>query len=833
MKLSGALKFALRASRRDWRSGELNIIVAAMIIAVANVAVIGLLGDRVERAMNYQASELLAADLVVLQGVPPSPEWREQGTGLGLASTETVEFRSMLVAGERLQLAEVKAVAQGYPLRGVLESTSRQDADTPPQAGGLPGHGEVWLEPRLARLLEVDVGAQIQLGKRSLRVTRFVTREPDRAGGLFSMAPRVLVNLSDLDSTGLIQPGSTIQYRLLVAGEEPALAQFRTLVSAQLAPGGRLQGVRDARPEIKDVFERADRFLGVSALVSVLLSGVAMASAAARYTRRHWDSSALLRCMGASQAFVLACYLWQILLFGLVAALLGGLLGYLVQAGIALLVADLFASYLPPPSLLPLGHALLTGMVMLVGFAFPPLVALRRAPPLRVLQRFASSGGINTVVWYGAAFAAIVGLMLWQTGDVALTLYVLLGGTGTIVALVVPGYALVVLVRALQARGRLKWRLSLANVTRQPGSSLLQVASLALGMMAVLLLAVVHGDLLSLWKARLPERAPNHFMINIQAPQVEGVREFFRQHALDAPRLYPMVRGRLVAINDRAVDAGSYTDSRARRLVQREFNLSWASELREDNTIVSGRFWGQAPGDEPELSIEQGIAATLGIAQGDTLTYLIAGQRLSARVTSVRTVEWDSFNVNFFVLMPPAQLQGYPGSFITSFYLEDDARQVLNVLVKRFPNVTVIDVGAIMAKIRLLMDRLTRAVEVLLLFTLMAGVVVLYAVVHSGKDERVRSNAILRALGATNTVLRRGMLVEFAVVGMIAGTVAALGANLVGFVLAGQLFGLHYYFNIWLWLAGMTGGVVGVCLAGLLATRDVLRLPPLWVLRRS
>lgn len=825
------MKLSWRMLVRDWRAGELRVLALALVVAVGSVTTVGFFTDRIQQSLSTQANLLLGADLVLASDQPLPPIFAAEAARRGLRVERTVAFPSMVLQGEHSQLAEIKAVSPGYPLRGELRVSDRPYAPDW-QAQAVPSSGTAWVDGRLAGQLGVKVGESLQVGAASLAVGALLTQEPDRVGGFFNIAPRLLMSLADLERTQLIQPGSRVSYRLLLAGPERVVDAFRIWAEARIRPGQRLEGVADARPEIRVALERAQQYLGLAALVSVVLAAVAVALAARRFMQRHLDNCAVMRCLGAAQALILRLYLLQFLWLGLVASLLGCVLGYLAQGVLTGWLGELVAATLPAPTLLPAAQGMLTGLALLLGFSLPPLLRLRQVPTLRVLRRELGTPERFGVASYGLGFAALCGLLVWKAGELRLGLY-MVGGLSA--ALAAAGLLSWLLMRALvgfQGSFVSSWRYGVANIRRRAGGSVAQVAAFGLGILALLLLTLVRGDLMESWRTTLPADAPNRFVINIQPDQLASLRQFFAQKGLPAPAVFPMVRGRLSAINGHAVSPAEYPDDRAKRLVEREFNLSWAQRPQPDNVIVAGRWWGEAE-RAPLLSVEEGISQTLHMRVGDTLTFDVAGVAVAGRVANLRKVAWDSFRVNFFVIASPGMLEKQPASYITSFYLAPEHGDLLNEMVRAFPNFTVIDVAAVMQQVRGIMEKVAAAVEFVFLFTLASGLMVLYAAIAATRDERIFEAAILRTLGASRRQLLLGQFAEFAGIGLLAGLVAALGASAMGYVLSVKVFHLPYALNPWLWLIGVAAGGLGVAFAGLLGTRSILGQPPLAVIRRT
>jgi putative ABC transport system permease protein len=833
-----ALAFAARLLARDWRAGELRVLAVGLIVAVTSLTTVAFFADRVKQALSAEANQLLGADLMVISDRPIAPALAERARELGLATVRLVRFPSMTVAGENTVLTEIKAVGPGYPLKGRIAIRTGPDAE-PARPQGIPDAGTVWVDDRLLARLGVGIGDALGVGERRFRIAAQVVEDPETSVGFLNLGPRLTLNLVDLQSTGLIMVGSRVSYRLGVAGAPAAIAAFRAQAERSIGPGQRVEDVRDARPEIRSALERAEKFLGLSALLSVILAAVAVALAARRYLRRHLDGVAIMRCLGASQGLILRLHVAQFVVLGLLASALGCLLGVAGQSVLAALLTPLVGVALPLPGWMPVLQGFAAGFVLLLGFALPPIVALRRVPTLRVLRR--DLGLPDSAGWagYAVGVAALGGLLLWEAQDAKTGWYVLGGAVGTMAALALVTLALLRLATWSGRRAPFAWRFGLANLQRRRFSTVTQVVALGVGILALVLLTLVRSDLLANWRQSLPADAPNRFLVNIQPDQVEPLRAFFAQQGYAAPQMFPMVRGRLVAINGRPVSSLDYSEDRAKRLVDREFNLSWAERPQVDNVILAGRWWTPAQRDAPSFSaedglfsVEDGIAQTLGIRMHDRLTYEIAGSRLEGTVSSLRKVEWDSFRVNFFVVSPPGMLQGYPASYVTSFHLPAERGALMDQLVQRFSNVLVIDVASVLAQVQRIMDQLVKAVEFVFLFGLLAGLVVLFAAISATHDERVFDAAILRTVGATGRQMLSAQAAEFLAIGALAGLLASIGATVLGYVLATRVLNVPYAVDPWVWLAGLAGGTGGVLLAGLLGTRRILRTPPMEIFRR-
>jgi len=823
------LRLALRLLYRQWRSGELLVLALALLIGVAAMTAVGMFTDRIRLVLTQEAGELLAADLSLSSNRPLKPEWLAKVEDLGLEHARFTELRTVVLAANQVQLVEAKGVDDRYPLRGALRIRDRVGAaPTVTQRG--PAAGSVWPDAMLAGRLGLKVGDTLQLGTLSLRVAAILSYEPDRAGSMFTIAPRLMFNLQDLPKTGLIGVGSLRHEHLLVAGNHDAIQGLEAWLQPQLTPSENLRNSREGRPELVSALQRAEHFLGLAALMAVLLAGVAIAIAAHRYARRHFDAAAVMRCMGAGGNTVLQLFALSLLLMGFIAALSGVAVGFAAQEVLAQLLRGLFNQPLPPPGWLPVWFGLSVGLLMLLGFALPPLAALRHVPPLRVLRRELAPDAAGMLVRIAAVCSALL-LCGWQAGEWKLALMVMAGVTATVLLLALFGWLMIRGLQGLRRRGGVAWHYGVANLSRRMSATVVQLVALGLAVMVLLLLTLVRTDLLSNWQQQLPADASNTFLINVQQSQVAPLKHFLQQAGVNDVVFSPMVKGRLLAINDKAVAADDYQQERAQRLVKREFNLSWATQMGADNRIVAGDWW-QADAAAMQWSVEEGLAQTLGIAMGDALTFDIAGTTLVGKVSSLRSVQWDSFRVNFFVIAPPGYLPATQASYITSFYLPPSLHQTSSALLHQFPTITLIDVDEVMQRVRAIIERVALGVEFVFAFTLLAAITVLLAAVQSSLDERVREVAVMRTLGAGNALLHRAVLAEFILLGLLAGLLAALTASAVAWGLSYWVFEMPWTFNPWVLVAGVLVGGLIIPLCGMLATRRVLHTPPLLLLRQ-
>ncbi|MDF2074259.1 ABC transporter permease [Pseudomonas mendocina] len=822
---------AARQLLRDARAGELRVLFFALLVAVAASSAIGYFSARLNDAMLLRASEFLAADLRLSGSTPASQEQIDAGLKLGLDHAQAVEFSSVVAAENGIQLASVKAANSLYPLRGELRSAAEPYAAE--EVGSGPRPGEVWAEARLMVALNLKIGDELEIGAKTLRLSRVLTYDPDTAGDFYSLTPRVLMHLDDLAATEVVQPGSRVRFRELWRGDTETLAAYRQAVEAGLEPNQRLDDARDGNRQVGGALGRAERYLNLASLAAVLLAGVAVALSAARFAARRFDASALLRCLGLSRHEALALFGLQLALLGLIASMLGALLGWAGQHVLFYLLRGLIPDDLPPADLWPALAGMATGLVALAGFALPPLAALGRVPPLRVLRRDMLPVPASSWLVYGAALVAL-GLIMWRLSlDLKLTL-ALLGG-GLLAALLLGGLLLLGLqsLRRLLQRAALPWRLGLGQLLRHPLAAAGQSLAFGLILLAMALIALLRGELLDTWQDQLPEDAPNHFALNVLPAERDAFAARLAELSPHPAPLYPVVPGRLIMINDEPVRQLVTKESRGERAIQRDLSLTWAERLPSDNLITAGSWWGaEHASDLPGVSVEAELAESLQLKLGDRLRFNVGGIEREAQVTSLRQVDWDSFQPNFYMIFEPQTLQDLPATYLTSFYLPPGQDAELIKLSRAFPSVTLLQVDALLAQLRSILAQVTLAIEYVLLFVLAAGITVLLAGLQATLDERIRQGALLRALGAERKLLISARRAEFGLLGAAAGLLAALGCELVSFLLYRYAFDMSWQPHPWLLLLPLIGALL-IGLAGVLGTRRALNASPLSVLREG
>ena len=837
---------AWRQTLRDFRAGELRLLALAVLLAVAALTAVGFFADRLSGGLQRDARQLLGGDAVVGSDRATPPELVALAGSKGLRVAETVSFPSMARApeaqGGATRLVAVKSVSSGYPLRGKLELKERADGPAITVAAA-PEPGTVWVDTALLEALQLAPGGTLLLGDAALTIARLIVIEPDRGAGFSSFSPRVMLNEADLAATGLVQPASRLSYRLVVAAPEGMAAgrgealvrEFTAAAREQIKSvplrGVRVESLESGRPEMKQTLDRAEKFLNLVALLSALLAAVAVGIASRDFASRHLDDCAMLRVLGLSQRRIAGAYTLEFALVGLLASLGGVLIGWAIHHVFVLLLAGLVQGSLPAPGPWPAAFGLGVGMTLLLGFGLPPVLQLARVPPLRVIRRDVGGLKAASVGVLAAGTLGFVALLLAVSSDVKLGAIAVGGFAAAVAVFALAAWAAVALLkRAVPGASAPRWLvLATRQIAARPAFAVLQVSALAVGLLALVLLVLLRTDLISSWRQATPADAPNRFVINLQPDQETPFRAVLAETGVLKYDWYPMIRGRLVAVNGQTVKPQDFGEERAARLVEREFNLSHGAANPEHNQIVAGRWTA----DEADgLSVEDGLATQLGLKLGDTLRFDIGGQLKESRITSLRKVDWGSMRVNFFVIFTVAQMTDVPVTYISAFRAPAVAG-FDNRLSRDFPNITNVDVSASIAQVQRVLDQVIRAVEFLFGFTLVAGLVVLFAAVTATREARSREFAIMRALGAGRHLLAQVQRAELLGVGALAGALASVAAMAVGWLLARYVFEFAWQPVWWVPLAGAAAGALLALGAGWWGLREVLRRPVIETLRRA
>ena len=814
-----ALTLSFRLLFRQSRSGTLGLLALGLAVATAALVAVGAFTDRVGRALEREAAEALAADLVIAgrERLPESVRLRAQADGLFTA--ETITLSTAVFAGDDSLLLDVKAVSADYPLRGQLRLSDSLSGETRSLAAA-PAPGVAWMAPQALRALDANIGDTVELGFKELTIEQVLLFEPDQGGGGFQFAPRMMVNIDDLLSSELIGAGTRARYRLLLAGDSRDLQRFRQWAEAELPPQQRLLTVSDAEDQTAFALTQARRFLGVAALTTVILAAVAILLSALRFASAQRDLVALLKAFGASGNQIMFALGLMLLWLVLAAVIVGGAAGLLAQSAIAGILADPQGTTLPPARLLPVLSGGLFTLLLAAGFALPPLLALRGVPPMRILNRSLDSRpGLAGLLWFLPIGGALA-IPVLQLGDLTLAIIMLGGSALLALALALGGWLAMLATRLLSLKARGAWRFGLAGLHRRRGQGIIQVTALGLGLMALLLLMIVRAELLDQWRGNLPPDTPDHFLVNIQPDQVDALKQALVELGAANLQVRPMA-------NVNLVDASIEFDRSDRMAGQ--INVSWIDELPPANDIVAGEFFSADA--QGEVSLSTTWSDRLGIGLGDELILESGARRLSVTVTSLREVDWNSFNVNFFVLLSPESGEVLPHQFIASFYLPDGNAEALRAISRQWPNVSIIDVGALIERVGEIIERVSSAAQVVFLFTLLAGLVVLLAALEATRDERRHESALIRTLGADNRMVRGGLLIEYSIMALIAALLATCGAAVTGWLLARELFQFSYQPSLLLFIAGFVAAMALVVGSGWLGNRSVLSTPPVRILR--
>ena len=825
-----AVRLALLKLSREWRAGEYWVLIMALVVAVSALTAVSFFTSRIDRGMNQRANEVLAADIRLQSSQPLSNDYLQQAHALGIRSAQVETFNSVVVLDDLSSLTTLYAVSTGYPLRGKLKISDGLTSSSY-QTNSLPESGEVWVDPRLLSRLNASIGSELQIGKRKFKVAKVLQYRPDQGTQFVELAPTLLMRIEDIESTSLVGLGSRVQHRLLFAGDSQQCANLAKWLKAHEQVGVRLQQLGDASPQLQKSIERAGRFLNLTAVITVLLAGVSVAMAARRYVSRQLDTVALMKSMGATQSLVLSICSIELFLLGCVAGIVGTALGYVAQSGLAYLAKDLMKETLPEPALQVALLGLITPFLILVGFALPSLLQLKRTPPIRILRRDVRPASMHYLGVYVIAVAALLILLTVLIADTKLVAYVSMGTLATLIVLGVAGYFLVYSLKWIRGSVGVSWRYGVANISRRGSDSIIQLVAFGLALMVLLLLVVVKNDLLREWDAGLPNNTPNQFLINISPEQAVPVQQFFVERNIAKPVLVPMLRARMVSINGIPVSDRKINGDMGRSFIEREANLTWSRELQDGNQIIAGKWWDENDPANPRVSVEARIARELDLKLGDVIRYDVAGEIVDATVSSIREVRWDTFRPNFFMVFSPGVLDKMLGTYITSVHLDSEHRDVMTHFYREFPEVTAIDIDAVINQVRGVIDNATLAIQYEFYFSLLAGVTLLIATIMSTRDERRYESAMLRTLGASRYVVLRSLAAEFSVLGFLAGVLGAGAASVVGYVLATRVFNIPYHVDVNLWIIGSLSGLLIVGITGVAFTRSVINAPPAAVLR--
>lgn len=838
------ISMALKTLKRDWRSGEVKVLFFAIAIAVCAMTVIGVLTQRVQGSMGEQASEFLGADYRISSTRALPVSWQEKANELGLNSANYLEFSSVLSANDDFQLVSIKAVEKQYPLKGQLTIADKAySTETAIKTDQAPQAGTVWVDPSVLNGLNIKIGDKIEFGRISLLVSGVIVAAPGQVSEVFNVSPAIILNQQDVAAADIIQAGSRVGYNLLIAGDLAARENFIQWVKPQITSIQRITGGKEGMPALQASLNRAETFLNLATLVSVLLAGVAIAVAAGRYSQRHYDYAAIYRCLGMASSQVHKLYLWQLFLMGIVGSLVGALVGIALQEIIIWKFADILPKPMVAINVVPVIVAIGSGLVVLLGFALPAFLQIAKVPPLRVLRKEVLPMPFGSWLIYGAAIGAMALLMWWQSGSWLLVAILLLVALVAYFVIRLMAWFIFKLGAWFGQKSSLSIRYGLGQLKRYPKFTLSQISAFGMAFMIMLSIYLIRTELLDEWKKQLPDDAPNHFLINVQDYEVETLNDLLAKNQVQTSGIFPMVRGRVTELNGHAVsEVLSKEEYSKARALRRELNLTWMESLPNANSLVAGDWWDGSGLDDSKseasqkapvkISISTEIQQMARLKLGDSLLFDIGGLTVEGQVANIRKIQWDSFQPNFFVIFEPQGLQDFPASYITSFHIDSSQKPLLAELLEAMPTVTIIELDKIMEQVQKILEQVTLAIEFIMLFVLLAGIAVLYAVLQSSKDERVLSATLLKTLGAKNRFIRTSLIAELAMLGVFSGILAVLASEILVSALYMNALDLDAKLHPWIWLWVPLAGAIFIAAAGWFGVRGLLKQPASQVLRQ-
>ncbi len=850
MTLPTLIRLALRLLFREWRAGSLTVMATALLIAITSHTTIGFFTERLSNAMEAKATHLLGADLVIKSPSAISPKLLENYTNgninenlndapkASLNIAHTVEFTTVAIAGDELKLTAVKAVSSNYPLKGFMRTSLTlfgeeiTTTDSPPT-------GELWVEHRVLSSLSINVGDTVDIGDAALKVSRVLTFEPDRSGAFYALAPRIIMNIDDLPKAGVVQQGSRVDYRYLIEGSPANIKTYRDWIKPQLTPSQSVLDIHNERPSVSSSLVRAESYMKLSGLVAILLAAVAIAMSARLYAESHYDTSALIRCLGGRQNDVLFIFILQLAILAFFSGVIGSIFGWLSQSLIAFLIQDMLPESFPQPSLTSAWTGLALSFIVLFGFSLPTLIRLRQVSPLRVLRKNLEPNSLSGVIIYLATFIFVSLLIFVYTQDIRLTAASLIGGATIALFGFIIVALLFMLLNKFNQKSPLIIKSGIRNLIRRKNETRWQTLAFGITLMAMTLVVIIRSDLIDTWQSQMPEDIPNHFVMNILPGDVNAFEAFLAEKKITSSNLYPVSRGRLTHINNVAVKKSVTKEEEGNEALNRELNLTEAKVMQKDNRLVQGEWWSDKTKSSktsptpsiPKVSIEARLAKKLNVKLGDELTFFIGSRSLKASVSSIRTVKWDSFKPNFYMVFEPGSLNSYPTTNLTSFYLPEKNRDALNAMLRQFPAITLLEVGAILEQIKSILAQVTLAVEIVLSFVLFAGFAVTFAALQSTLSQRLHEGALMRTLGASKRQIRINQWVEYAMMGSLSGLIAVSGTEVVLWALYTQVFHLEYNVNLLLIVLLPLVGALVIGLFGVFTSRKVLDESPTLVLR--
>lgn len=828
---------ALKLLIRNWRSGELKLLGVSLILAVAVLSAIAIFTDRLDATLLVQSNSVLGADIVVEGNHIHNPEWERDADNAGIKHTQADEFMSVVYAGDEMRLSAIKAIADAYPLRGQFEISDIPFTLDPKEisiAQGIPAQGEVWVDSRLFSALKLKLGDKVAVGDYELTVKHILIREPDGINPVSAFGARLVMNIKDIPQTHIIQPGSDVKYHwLLAADSERKLDQFIEKIKPQLSKHQKLETLKSSQERLSGTLDVAKKFLLLTAVIAVLLAGVAIAIASRQFSERHTNQVALMKSLGLVAGRVRSLYFAQLFLLASVASIIGLLLGSVIQTLVVSSLQTFYNAVFMPAGIYPYILSFASGIICLICFALPSLWYLPGIPPLKILRKELSVS--RPQLWFQGVFAvaAVIVLIALFSRDILLSLIVTLALFAVLLITLIIAYALLNLAKRWVANAGGAWRLALASLQKNSGQSVMQILVFAIAMMLLLTITIIRTSLINEWKIQIPANAPNHYLTNIPADEAQPLQQLLEKNIEQPVVMMPNVRGRLIEINGKEPTEEERTKNNA---LQRELNLTWTTSLPVSNKIVEGQWWDawkKSDAQLPGVSVEEETAKKLGLKLGDKLRFSLGGLTLDSEVASIRSLEWKSLRLNFFFIFEPGSLDQFSPTYMSSIYLDSAHKSFLYQVLREHPTILLIEFDRIVDSIRKVMDQVTDGVQLVLWLTLVGGCLVLWAAVMGSLESRKQEAGLLRALGASRQLILGGVLIEFALMGLLAGIVAIMGAEILILSLQKYIFKipLQPHFIYWL-LSPIIGGAFVVTL-GLIGCRTVLTTPPAIVLREA
>ncbi|MCY4322474.1 MAG: ABC transporter permease [Gammaproteobacteria bacterium] len=828
-------RVAFKLFASDLKAGELNLLALALIVAVGTVTIIGLFSDQIRRAILYESNSFLAADRVISGATKAPREYIDAADALEIDTAELLGFVSMIYFEASNQLASVKAVSPGYPLRGEVRINDASGLRVLASGQGHPQVGEAWVDRLLKARLGLELGDTIEVGLKALEVTGIILSEPDPSSGFMDFAPRLTMNWADIEATQVVAPGSQLSYRLLLRGDEGKLEALRDALSEDMQGRFRWRDVRDSGERLGRVIDRAQSFIMLGGLLAVALGGVAISLCADRYAWRRAPQVAILKTLGARPRELYSAYAVQFLLIALVAVLFGWLLGFAGHSLLTALLGDAIPVHLPAPSFTPLVVGALTGILCLIAFALPSIMALGGVSPMAVIREDLAKTASARRLTLAAGGLTLIAMLIWYTKSIVMTGLAL---ASTFVTIAVFGLLAVLLLKTGRQVGKRAGgalRLALSSLSRHPLLNATHIGVFAMPICVLFILVLLQGEVLREWRNMLPRDAPNHFVLNITATQVDDVKRMLDDSARYQGIVFPMARGRITAVNGAEVSERPQEDARSRDGPPQHLgsvrNFSASQRLPAGNELVAGTWWEDV--DQIEASLDEEFARWNGLDIGDVLTIDFEGRKIRPTISNLRKVDWDSFQPNFYLLVTPEALKEAPSTYMASFHVPADDPQFVNRLLERFPTLSVFSVDQLIVRFRDILDKLSNAMELLVTLVLASAALVMLASIATSREVRMREYGLLRTLGGSSRLVRSSLLLEFAGLGLFAGLAAAIATEATLFALQTYLFEMPHQWHPLLFVYSPLLGLVLIALLGVLGSKRMMNVTPVAILREA